>query len=304
MNHDLVINHNALDTAIYNMSVIELKLMHYCITKVRRDGGYDEKNRHFEISHDEFAKKIGRENCYNSIKSAAIRLQQRIIIINTPIIDDDGTKWDGGAISVLSAQKWREGDGVIKLSFSPEFMPYLTKLAGEYNKLFFQDIGNMKGEYGIRLYKLIRNHYNMNKKYARNDNLLVEVTTLREALKLGTKYTVNYDFKKYVILRAVDDINQHSPLFVECEQVKKGKRIHSYAFKITDKSKPISAKSKAAKAVQKVCDDIKKSWESGKKIKIGGELVIDFCGALVTFKSGSTNLFALVKKGVEISIEK
>jgi len=302
MTNDLIVNHAALDTAIYRMSPIELKLMHYCITKVRRDGGFDDENRHFEIHHDEFGAKIGRDNCYNSIKEAAQRLQQRIVHIKETIIDDDGTEWDGGLISVLAAQKWRDGDSTIKLSFTQEFMPYLTKLAGNYNKLFFDDIAHMKSEHSIIIYKLIRNNHNMNQKYGRDDNLLLKIDVLREALGLGDKYKTNYDFKRFVIEKAVAEINAKSPLFVEYEQVKRGRRIDGYCFKSSDKAKPLPAKSKAAKKVQKECDAIIRAFESDKVVRINGKLVIEISSGLVSFEDGSVNLFELVKKGAEINI--
>jgi len=303
MTNDLIVNHTALDTAIYRMSPIELKLMHYCITKVRRDGGFDDDNRHFEIHHDEFGAKIGRDNCYNSIKEAAQRLQQRIVHIKETIVDDDGTEWDGGLISVLAAQKWRGGDSTIKLSFTHEFMPYLTKLAGNYNKLFFDDIAHMKSEHSIIIYKMVRNNHNMNQKYGRDDNLLLKIDVLREALGLGGKYKTNYDFKRFVIEKAVDEINKKSPLFVEFEQVKRGRKIDAYSFKSSDKTKPLPAKSKAAKRVKSECDAIVRAFEDGEIVHLNDKLVIEISSGLVSFEDGSANLFELVKKGVAINIK-
>jgi len=299
---NLIVNHNSLDTSIYKMSPIELKLMHYCITKVRRDGGFSKENRLFEIRHEDFAWLIGRDNCYNSMKAAVKRLQQQIVTINEPITDADGVTHAGGAINVLSAQYWAEDEGYIKLEFSDRFMPYLTKLAGDYNKLFFEDIAHMKSTHSIRLYKLMRSHHNTNQKYGRDDSLLIEVSVLREAFELGAKYKVHQDFKKYVINRAVDEINSLSPLHVEYKQVKRGRKIHAYSFKVTDKAKPLPAKSKAAKQVQKACDAIVRAYESDKVVQINGRLVVSIMGGLVNFEEGSANLFELVKKGVEINI--
>ena len=293
MTNDLIVNHTALDTAIYRMSPIELKLMHYCITKVRRDGGYDDENRHFEIHHDEFGAKIGRDNCYNSIKEAAQRLQQRIVHIKETIIDVDGVEWDGGLISVLAAQKWRDGDSTIKLSFTQEFMPYLTKLAGNYNKLFFDDIAHMKSEHSIIIYKLIRSNHNMNQKYGRNDNLLLKIDVLREALGLGDKYKTNYDFKRFVIEKAVDEINQLSPLLVEYRQLKKGRRIHAYEFKIRAKSESFSLQpTKNKNAVKKAIKELKEALKMGLDVRLLGKDVREVNGAVVSFKCGtSMNLY-------------
>jgi len=277
--------------------------MHFCITKVRRDGGFGKENRLFEIRHDDFAALIGRDNCYAGMKAAVKRLQQQIVTINEPITDADGVTHAGGAINVLSAQYWADDEGYIKLEFSDRFMPYLTKLAGDYNKLFFEDIAQMKSTHSIRIYKLMRSHLNTNLKYGRNDNLLIEMSVLREVFELGDKYKVHQDFKKYVINRAVDEINRLSPLFVEYEQIKRGRRIHAYSFRVEDKAKPLPPKSKAAKAVQKTCDAIVNAHFKGRKITINGSVVIDLAGGLVSFGDCSANIFELVKKGAKICFD-
>jgi len=307
MNSNLIINHNVLDTAIYKMTPVELKLMHYCITKVRRDGGYSEKNRLFEIRHEDFASLIGQDNCYNTMKAAVSRLQQQIVIINEPITDADGVTHRGGAINVLSAQYWAENEGYIKLEFSDRFMPYLTKLAGDYNKLFFNDIAHMKSEYSIRLYKLVRMHYNKNKSYGHNDNLLIEVDTLREIFKLGDKYKVNYEFKRKVIDKATTEINQHSPLNIEYNQVKKGRRIYAYSFKITAKASEfaVPVKKKRRTNEQIILDKIesaKKALGAGLSVSIkdnkSEHRIVKFEGdVLASLEDGTTcNIYSLLKE--------
>ena len=293
MTKALVINHNALDRAIYSMSPIELKLMHYCITKVRRDGGYAKTNRLFEIRHEDFAGLIGRDNCYSSMKAAVKRLQQQIVTINEPITDADGVTHAGGAINVLSAQYWAENEGYIKLEFSDRFMPYLTKLAGDYNKLFFEEIGRMKSSHSIKLYKLIRNQYNINKKYGNNDALIVEVDDLRTEFELKNKYKLHSNFRKFVIEQAIDEINQLSPLLVEYRQLKKGRRIHAYEFKIRAKSESFSLQpTKNKNAVQKAMNELKKALSMGLDVRLLGQEVREINGAIVSFKNNtSMNLY-------------
>jgi len=148
----------------------------------------------------------------------------------------------------------------------------------------------------------MRSHINTNKKYGRDDNLLIEVSVLREAFELQEKYKVHQDFKKHVINKAIDEINTKSPLSVEYSQIKKGRRIHAYSFKVVDKAKPLCSKSKAAKKVQKVCDTIIRAFDSGKVVRINDKIVLEISSGLVSFEDGSANLFELVKKGAEIGI--
>jgi len=300
MSKDLVIHHNALDFAIYKMTPVELKLMHYCITKVRRDGGYDDSNRHFEISHSDFARGLGRDRCYDDMQAAAMRLQQRIVIINETIVDKDGQEWDGGAISVLSAQKWREGEGIIRLSFSPEFMPYLTNLSGNFNKLFYKEIATLYSTYSIRMYKRLRSHFNIIQSQKIKQRLVISVHELKSIFALGEKYKKHNDFKRKVIDRAVDEINsaQHLPFSVDIAQVKRGRRIEAYSFGTIAKEqeKLGDGQTKTQKKLEKFVRGVIKAFNDGKQVAIKGKNVESTIGDFAVVVEGATyNLFALLK---------
>jgi plasmid replication initiation protein len=298
---ELVVHSSTLLKTVGKLSTMELKLMFHCITKVRRDGDMDDGNRHFELSHTDFSERIGKDNCYVSMREAARKLMRRTITFGS-VIDKNGRVWDGEEINVLARQKWNEGEGVIRLSFTSEFMPLLVKLKGNYAQYLFNDVSKLESHYAIIFYGILRNHFNIQEKYHTNDNLIITVDEMRRIFELESKYKAHKDFKKYVLDRAVDEINKLSPLNVKYEQDKRGRRIDGYIFKVTEKAKNLDAGAKASKKVQKTCEGVKKAFENGKIIKINGDLVKDISGNIVSFNDGAGNLFELVKKGAEIEI--
>ena len=61
---------------------------------------------------------------------------------------------------------------------------------------------------------------------------------LRDTLQLGNKYPRTSDIKKYVVLPAVNDINQFSNIVVTYEQIKAGREISQFVFKYSVEPEP------------------------------------------------------------------
>lgn len=64
----------------------------------------------------------------------------------------------------------------------------------------------------------------------------VDIEWLRDAFQLGDKYPAIKDFKRRVIDPAVTQINEHSPLWVQWDQRKTGRRVSHLVFIFGDKS--------------------------------------------------------------------
>ncbi len=296
-----IVKHNAAIKASYKLTLDEQRLMMLCITKVRRDSSANP--RRFTVRHDEYCNEFNTSFAYKNMRDAAHRLQQRIIKVGRTEID--GTVYDGGSISVLDAQFWQDGEGEILLEFGVRFMPYLQSLKDNFTRFGLHDIAVMKSIYSIRIYELVKMSYEQQKTNKAQAFLLIEVTEIRKMFELEDKYKLHFDFRKRVLDIAVKEINEFSPLHVEYEQQKKGRRIHAIKFLIKVKStvKNIKSGSLAEKKIQEACDDIRKAFASGKSIKINGNKVVDIADNIVSFESGAGNLFALVKNKANVVSE-
>jgi len=305
MNKDLVVHSATLLKSVGRLSTTELKLILLCTTKVRRDRGYELENRRFEVSHSEFSKMVNKNNCYVPMKAAVKRLRGRYVSFNEPVTDADGKTWDGGEINIMSSCRWLESEGLVSLTFNDEFMPLLTKLNGKYAKYLTADIGELEGHYAIILFGLLRNHLNSQEKVKNKENLLIEMSDLRSFFELEGKYKAHKDFKKWVLDKAVNEINSKTPLLVEYSQLKKGRKIAAISFKAMDKAKPLPAKSKAAKRIEKDVQTIRRALDAGHIVKIKDKLLLNMAGEyLGDFGDhGTHNIFEILKGGATYAIE-
>jgi len=286
MEKHIVVKHNAAIRSAYRMSLDEQRMMLMCITKIRRDS---KNERQFTLRHDDFCKRFETSGSYKVMRDAAKRLQQRIITINEEIIDEAGKKWDGGCISLLSAQYWNEGEGEIQLRFSPEFMPYLEQLRGHHTKFGLADVAKMRSVYAIRFYELFKMSYEQQKTNKQAPHITIEVAEMRRMFELESQYTLHNDFKRRVIDIAVDEINEFSPLKVEYRQQKKGRRIHAYEFTIDKKMSKLQMKNTANKRTrERAISELKEALKLGQKVSILGLEVREINGAIVSFKNDTS----------------
>jgi plasmid replication initiation protein len=298
----LVVKHNAAIKAAYRLSLDEQRLMILCITKVMRSAS---NNRQFSLCHAEYCKEFNTSYAYRNMRDAARRLQQRIIEINEEV-EINNKVYSGGSINVLSAQYWQESEGEILLEFSENFMPYLQTLSKNFTKYGLADVAGMKSTYSIRFYELLKMRYEQQKTTSNKPCFTLEVDEIRSMFKLKGKYKAHKDLRKYVIDKAISEINSLSPLSIEVEQVKKGRRIHAIKFFISKKATSLELKNtKNKRAIEKAIAGLKEAFTQKRDITLLGKKVIDINGSIISFDNNtSSNIYmALVESDARFIIE-
>ncbi|WP_361920356.1 replication initiation protein, partial [Streptomyces sp. NPDC046876] len=89
--------------------------------------------KEYSISIKEFSEMLGLKGHakYEEIKEVALNLQAKTIFIP----DEDGfitTNW-------VASQRYQEGEGIIKLSFSPYLKPYLLQLKTQFTSYLSEE---------------------------------------------------------------------------------------------------------------------------------------------------------------------
>lgn len=88
----------------------------------------------------------------------------------------------------------------------------------------------MQSQYSIRLYELLKSYENMN-------GQIFEVIDLRKLLNLSDEVLADwFDFKRFVIERAIKEINKFTDIMVKYEPIKKGRKIFEVKFYVYTKS--------------------------------------------------------------------
>lgn len=253
MDSALVYKSNALIEASYRLSVYEQRIILGCIAQVRRDEPLTDQ-RLYTVSAQQIADMTGTQQgtAYQNLKAASERLFRREVTLH------EAPNGQGGAKVRLT--RWvqevvyQKDLGTIALRFSQPMVPYLSQLTEQFTRYALTDIARMDSAHAIRLYELLCQWRDAGQRE-------VSIEWLRNAFQLGDKYPAIKDFKKRVIQPSIEQINEHSPLWVKWDQRKTGRRVSHLVFTFGEKapgeadvsgnkSKKYKLKRKGSKSVQ------------------------------------------------------
>ena len=120
---------------------------------------------------------------------------------------------------------YREGEGTVRLGFSPVIAPYLTLLHTEFTRYKLKQIGKIGSFYGLRMYELLA-------QYRKAGRRIIALSRLREMLDLVNKYRDVKDLRRRVLQPALEEINKHTDLRVVMTVQRKGRTVVGYHFDI------------------------------------------------------------------------
>lgn len=217
----LVTKANSLIDASYILTLNEQRIILACASKL--DGRKPmPKDGIFVLAAKEFMELFGADekNAYAALKEAADRLYERDI----KRIEGKGRtrmRW------VYKAH-YQDGEGLVKIGFSPEIAPYLTMLHKQFTSYRLQDVASLGSPYAIRLYEMLA-------QYASTGLFVISVDDLKERLGLTEKYARFSNFRSRVIQPSVDDVVAHTMFDVQWKAIKKGRTTIRLEFRFEEK---------------------------------------------------------------------
>lgn len=236
----LIYKSNALVEASYRLSVYEQRIVLACISQVRRDAHLTDQQL-YKVSAQQIADITGTQlgTAYQNLKSASERLYRREVTLRqAPNSNGKAkvrlTRW-------VQTIEYREAEGMVALRFSTDMVPYLSQLTGQFTRYALADVAHMDSAHAIRLYELLCQWRDAGERE-------VSIEWLRDAFQLDGKYPAIKDFKKRVLDIAVEQVNEHSPLWVKWNQRKTGRRVSHLVFTFGEKSSEKPVKARKAKA--------------------------------------------------------
>ena len=217
---------NALTEASYRLTSAEQGIILSCISHIRKDEEITDQTM-YTVSVADYTRLTGADpkSAYRDIKNAAQRLRKREVkIFHQPngkgkVLCEDSVLITGWVQSVRYSKK----HGEVTLRFSHDMLPYLTNLTKCFTKYRIKNVSQMSSTYGIRLYELLTQWKNFEKRE-------VSIDWLKKIFLLENKYNAIKDFKKYVLEPAIHDINKHSDLWVKWSQRKTGRKVTHLSF--------------------------------------------------------------------------
>jgi len=237
MNKLTAVRHNMLNEASYTMSLNEKRLVYSALSQI------DPRGQSFpdeiKVFAQDFADQwgISRDSAYTKLKSAREELRKREIrTVNLK----NGEVWD---INWIDSSAYQDGNGYVILCFSQKIRPYLVNLHEKFTSIRLFEIKKFSSTHTIRIFESLIQYINKNKsdREIRRGWFKVEVSDLRTMLELGNKYEKWADLKRYVINKAISEINNKSNYIVTLPKeniVKKGRVVHSIKLEIEYNKQP------------------------------------------------------------------
>lgn len=220
---------NALVEASYRLSPAEQRIMLACISQVRRDQPITDEVM-YSVSVSDYSSLVGTSShsTYKELADAALRLKRREVWLRE-YPNGNGKRPRTLVTGWVQSIAYIESEGRIELRFSKDMLPYLTQLTEQFTRYALEDVAKMTSSHAIRLYELLCQWRDTRQRE-------VSIEWIRESFQLGDKYPAIKDFKRRVIEPAVEQINEHSPIWVKWSQRKTGRRVSHFVFTFGEKT--------------------------------------------------------------------
>lgn len=231
---------NALIEASYRLTPAEQRIMLACIAQVRRDQPITDEVL-YSVSVADYAALVSTEShsIYKELAAAALRLKRREVWI-TERPNGEGATEETLVTGWVQSIRYRKSEGRVELRFTKDMLPYLTQLTEQFTRYALEDVARMTSAHAMRLYELLCQWRDVGERE-------VTVEWLREAFMLGDKYPALKDFKRWVLKPAVEQVNEHSPLWVKWDQRKTGRRVSHLVFTFGEKASEKPQKGRKSK---------------------------------------------------------
>ena len=220
---------NKIVEGAYRLTLSEQRVLLGCIAQIHSRPGTPAITHEttFEVSANGIADLAGipQKQAYDVLVGAAEKLADRWIVINTP---DPSEPWEKLKARWVDSIGYRESTGTIWLRFGGSVLPYLTQLSREFTSYKLRHVSRMTSVYAIRLYELLMQWEGAGERE-------VELDWFKEQFQIPDKYHRMFDLKKRVIQPAVDQINEHSNLWVTWGQRKCGRAVTHIQFSFGEK---------------------------------------------------------------------
>ncbi len=227
----VVVKANSLIEASYRLSIDEVRILALTI------GTMDPKSNQkiFDFTVADFVREfpeISMDNAYKQIQGAIKRIYER------SVRSEDSERVT--EFRWVSSRTYFKKEGRFRIAMTDEVMPYLTQLKGQFTQYQLKNIAYFNSVHSIRIYELITQYRSVGSRE-------ITIDKLKAWLQVEDKYPAFFDFKKRVLTPAIAEINEKSDLFVEVEQIKRGRSIYALNFLISHKQQAVKKSEETVK---------------------------------------------------------
>ena len=239
---NLVVKTNQLNSALQNLSLPEIRIVQLAIVDARETNTGLSTDKPLRIDALRYAEmfETTRQNGYKRMKEAEETLFNR----RFSYLDDEGkvikSRW-------IQQVRYLDDEGAIELVFTLAVVNSISRIDGAedfFTSYLLEQTASMDSIYSVRIYELL-----VQWKAAKKTPVF-ELGKFRDQLGVEvSEYKAMCDFKKRVLEVAINEINEKSDIKINYEQVKKGRSIAGFKFKVLAKDKPKNAKQEGSRDI-------------------------------------------------------
>lgn len=218
----LIVKSNSLIRSRYDYTLAELRLVLTVASMVQAD---DKDFHEYSVEAREFAELMGadKDNAYRYLKELGKMLLSKPLEIPT-----------GNGFALCNWFAWyeyQENEGRILCSFAPKLKPHLLELQSHFTKYSLSNILRMKSTYSIRLYELA-------KSWEDTGWFIIGVEDFKATMGCKDSYPLYADLKRFVINRAIKEINELTDIEILFNEKKTGRKVTGLDFRVRAKYTP------------------------------------------------------------------
>ena len=225
----------------YNFSVVEQRTISYICSLIKPIQAIDRaKEMPFQLDYEfnilDYCRICGIEDngrVYEECKTILKGLRDKSMWLTL----EDGSETVVGWLDRVTTNK---RSGMAKIRIDDRLAPYLFDLKSKFLSYGLKNILNMKSQYSIRLYELLKSYHNMKIRQADHKKIswTIELDELKRKLMIDELKAYN-DFAKVrtkVLEVAQKEINELTDISIYFEPITKGRKTEKVKFTIIMKS--------------------------------------------------------------------
>ena len=228
---------DAIVKARYKLSPLAIKFISVIISNLKRS---DDINEEYILKVKDFRELTGQKTkrIYELIDEALNDLLKNPLTI--PLGDEKNSilkaNWVSGAV-------YNEGE--VRFMIYPKLRPFLLEVKEKFLKYKLENILPLKSSYVIRLYEILKDWLELNSRYGNKAEKIVSLAEFREFLEIPLSYRF-FDIKRQILEKAKTELEKHTDLLFEYEEIKTGRKVTHLKFII----KPNPAKLQTDNRIQ------------------------------------------------------
>ena len=241
--------------ARYKLSPLAIKFLSIIIANIKRSDGIDEE---YILQVKDFQELTAQKTkrIYELIEEALADLLKNPLKIPLDTAQEKFLMCNWISSAVYDT-------GKVSFLIDKRLKPYLLEVQEKFLKYKLENILPLKSSYSIRLYEILKDWYEINKRYGNKAEKIVKVDELREMLEIPKSYQYSSHIKKIILNKSKKELEKHTDITFDFEEIKTGRKITHIKFVIQGNSKKIISKNSQNVEENKNKNEINKKTEKG-----------------------------------------